>query len=279
MAIESSAKFISELNEAYPRNRDFIKEGDDHLRLVKSVIKTTFPFIDSEIRLPSSKLNRLDRSLTYDDSDVLTISSNLTIEENLSLNAGGNRLENLGDPKEEQDIITVSYLQTKGIWPVGSIFISADSRNPSESLGFGTWVPFASGRIVVGTGSHSDGSGDLLTFANEASGGSYGHRLSTKEIPKHSHRISNAQTSVSGNHNHDVITYGAQYGVNHPTDHVNFYGCTFTETEYLGIHGGNVLEDGNHTHNLSGGVSVSGKGETHNNVQPYMVCHFWKRTA
>lgn len=34
-------------------------------------------------------------------------------------------------------------------WPVGSIFISAVSTNPTTLLGFGTWAAFGAGRVLV----------------------------------------------------------------------------------------------------------------------------------
>jgi hypothetical protein len=42
MTVES-ASYISQLNTANPGASDNISEGDDHLRLIKSVLKTQFP--------------------------------------------------------------------------------------------------------------------------------------------------------------------------------------------------------------------------------------------
>lgn len=35
-------------------------------------------------------------------------------------------------------------------WPVGAIFISVSPTNPHTSLGFGTWVHFGQGRVLIG---------------------------------------------------------------------------------------------------------------------------------
>lgn len=35
-------------------------------------------------------------------------------------------------------------------WPVGSVFIAVVSTNPGTLLGFGTWVAFGTGRVLVG---------------------------------------------------------------------------------------------------------------------------------
>lgn len=42
MPIEQ-AQFIGDLDETYPLQDDVVSEGDDHLRLTKTVLKTTFP--------------------------------------------------------------------------------------------------------------------------------------------------------------------------------------------------------------------------------------------
>jgi len=42
MAVET-ALYPSQLNTALPASSDFVSEGDDHLRLLKTVVKTTFP--------------------------------------------------------------------------------------------------------------------------------------------------------------------------------------------------------------------------------------------
>ena len=42
MTVES-ASFVSGLVPAYPPGSDSISEGDDHLRLIKSVLQGTFP--------------------------------------------------------------------------------------------------------------------------------------------------------------------------------------------------------------------------------------------
>ena len=48
MTVES-ASFISGLNASYPPGSDSISEGDDHLRLIKTVLKATLPNADEAI--------------------------------------------------------------------------------------------------------------------------------------------------------------------------------------------------------------------------------------
>lgn len=51
---------ISELNENYPiGSSDFISQGDDHLRLLKTAIKATFPNVADTIHVSHTVLNYL----------------------------------------------------------------------------------------------------------------------------------------------------------------------------------------------------------------------------
>jgi hypothetical protein len=69
------------------------------------------------------------------------------------------------------------------LYPVGSIYINAtDSTNPSTLLGYGTWVAFGEGRVLVGLDS-SDTDFDTA----EETGGSKTHTLTVDEIPAHTH--------------------------------------------------------------------------------------------
>jgi hypothetical protein len=59
------------------------------------------------------------------------------------------------DPIQTDKAIRGIYEMMKGVqrrqaWPVGSIFISINGENPSELLGYGTWVPYGSGRVIIG---------------------------------------------------------------------------------------------------------------------------------
>ncbi len=72
------------------------------------------------------------------------------------------------------------------VYPVGSIYINATSAtNPATLLGFGTWVAFGAGKVIVGLDS-SDTDFDTA----EETGGAKTHTLSISEIPSHTHSLS-----------------------------------------------------------------------------------------
>ena len=69
------------------------------------------------------------------------------------------------------------------IYPVGSIYINAAvTTNPATLLGFGTWVAFGTGRMMVGYDA-SDTDFDAL----QETGGAKTHTLTTSELPSHTH--------------------------------------------------------------------------------------------
>lgn len=71
------------------------------------------------------------------------------------------------------------------VYPVGSIYLSLNSTNPSGLFG-GTWEQFAQGRTLIGVGELNDGS-TLKSFEVGATGGKFEHILSVDEMPKHGH--------------------------------------------------------------------------------------------
>lgn len=136
------------------------------------------------------------------------------------------------------------------IYPVGSIYMSVNSTNPSNYFG-GTWVSWGQGRVPVGVNSS-----DSNFSAAEKTGGEKSHTLTVNEIPSHAHTIPGS-----------TVSWGT--GVN--AVHIN-------ESVMLGTTGTNqllFLSDGE-TNLKTGEI---GGSNAHNNLQPYITCYMWKRTA
>ena len=103
------------------------------------------------------------------------------------------------------------------IYPIGSIYISVNSANPSTLFG-GTWAAFATGRTLVGYDSS-----DTDFNAGEKTGGAKTVTLAAANIPKHRHSFTPAGTvskptftgtavntgNQSANHTHTVTEYYA----------------------------------------------------------------------
>ena len=59
MGLETGT-YISDLNSSNPVAGDPVNEGDDHIRLVKSTVKATFPSITGAVTSTHTELNLLD---------------------------------------------------------------------------------------------------------------------------------------------------------------------------------------------------------------------------
>lgn len=156
-------------------------------------------------------------------------------------------------------------------WPVGSIFMGATAVNPATLLGGGTWVRWGQGRVPV-----SQDSGQTEFDTLEETGGSKTHTLTSAEMPAHTHSI---------NHDHGVVT-SSDDAHSHTVSAQNNFGAGG-----VAVAGGTGGLDGtrntssdthNHTVDLpafTGTSGSTGSGGAHNNLQPYIVCYMWKRTA
>lgn len=122
---------------------------------------------------------------------------------------------------------------------VGDIIFSTSDENPSTIYG-GTWVAWGKGQVPVGVDTSDS---DFKTV--EKTGGEKEHTLTVVEMPSHTH----AQYVTSDNQ------AGGGIRVDYTKDG--------TSLPYLqGIDTGS-----------------SGENQPHNNLQPYITCYMWKRTA
>ena len=134
------------------------------------------------------------------------------------------------------------------IYPVGSIYFNmAVATNPGTLLGFGTWVAYAEGKVLVGlAGSGTFDALDESLGAETSTTGS--HTLTIAEMPSHTHTI-------------------------HDTNHTNTPDSTDTTASEYGQYGAT-----SGTSAATGG----GTGHTHGStptLQPSVTVHMWKRTA
>jgi microcystin-dependent protein len=153
------------------------------------------------------------------------------------------------------------------IYPIGCIYTTTVSTNPSTVFGFGTWVSFASGRVLVGV----DGSQSEFDTVEET-GGAKTHTLTVDEIPSHTHtQDAHSHSITDPGHNHSVTVYSTDANGNF-FDRTNGGGASGTasvDTNTTGI----TIDSATATNQNTGG------GQSHNNLQPYITVYFWKRTA
>lgn len=158
------------------------------------------------------------------------------------------------------------------IYPVGSIYMSANNVSPQTFLG-GTWVEWGAGRVPVGVSSSDT---DFNTA--EKTGGEKTHRLSVDEMPWHDHSGTNSTVETVTIHTRP--TGGALYYLGINTYTVKYDVNEQTQEYMVAPAGGSVLNVENGTViNSQYGVCPNGSGVAHNNLQPYITCYMWKRTA
>lgn len=152
-------------------------------------------------------------------------------------------------------IATTAFVTTalQSLYPVGSIYINAGvSTNPATLLGFGTWVAFGAGRVMVGLNG-----ADPLFDALEETGGS-----KDAVVVSHSHTASSSVSDPGHSHSY-VGGVGSVPSVNGDT-----------------IYSANV-QTGSATTGItvSTTVNATGSSGTNANLQPYVTVAMWKRTA
>ena len=133
-------------------NTSWVEVGDldnPNLGLMRA---SYFPNINNNITATDEELNKTD-GLTATTTE-------------LNLLSGKTALPNVEDA-----------------YPIGSIYMNAsNSANPSSLLGFGTWVAFGAGRVLVGLDS---GQSEFDSIGE--TGGSKTHTLTEAEMPSHNH--------------------------------------------------------------------------------------------
>ena len=128
----------------------------------------------------------------------------------------------------------------KKMYPVGSIYTSNDlSNNPMNILGFGTWERVKEQFIL--------GAGD--TYTNGATGGEAEHKLTTSEMPAHSHGPLYWNNGLS---------IGIGTGVSG-----NYYRVSSSTS-------GNTISTEAQT-------AGAGGSKAHNNMPPYRAVYMWQR--
>ena len=292
MTVEK-AGFVSELNTSWPLSGDLIKEGDDHIRLIKTTLTNTFSSFNKKLTISADTMNLLDANLKFDSDSVscnktfLMSGSAKTFNFNkdgIDTNKNivtGVPLPRAGDAGLD-DAVSRRYLERNGgmvaSWPVGSIYISATSTNPNQLFGFGTWQQFAPGRVLVGYGVGNDGTDSINYNTVLAQGGKYYHTLTSGEMPSHSHPHDIGGRALSnGAHYHRFMGDDGLEAFNFKESYINYDARS---------HGGNggiyrTTTDGAHEHSLqiTGGVQTTGGNQKHNNIQPYIVVYMFRRTA
>ena len=143
-----------------------------------------------------------------------------------------------------KDVVThVQLASAIQVYKVGDIYITTSSQDPAIKFGYGVWEKFAKGRTLVGHTDDVTSNSPDWTKVVGMTYGDYNHKLTTSEIPSHTHQIGQGSVNPTGD-----------------SDPLYASGDDKTATA-----------DSYSTSKATGG------DQPHNNVQPSIVVYFWKR--
>lgn len=173
-------------------------------------------------------------------------------------------------------------------YPIGAIYCSTVSTNPTELFGFGTWEYIEQGRVLLSQGNK---------YNAGTTGGAETHTLTVAEMPSHKHggttgdggaHTHTGTAQDAGEHTHSGYLYNAGGGKGNYKGFLGMsdrivlvppYPNTTCDVDVKsgGNHSHTIAIDstGNHTHT----INQEGGGQAHNIMQPYLSVYMWKRVA
>lgn len=140
-------------------------------------------------------------------------------------------------------VVTVPYYR------VGDLFLTTIATNPSNFLG-GKWELFGPGRCLVCVDT-SDSNFNTV----KKTGGEKTHKLTVNEMPSHNHQYED----ITGNR-----SLNGQFGRSGYYESESYMGVTNSVIAYA---------------DADFRMTYVGGSESHNNLQPYITCYVWIRTA
>jgi hypothetical protein len=149
-------------------------------------------------------------------------------------------------------------------YPVGSIYMSTVSTNPNTLFGFGTWVTYGSGRVLIS----QDG-----TYTAGSTGGSATTTLIEANLPSHSHSASSSSSVSDPGHRHQIggRDSTANEGGDPNSEFVRDYPSVqnpYSSTVTTGI-----------SVSTSTSIGNTGSGTAFSNLPPYIAVYMWNRTV
>jgi hypothetical protein len=184
MALEdlTGTKYIDDLVSTNPAAGDNVSEGDDHIRGIKNVLKTTFPSIDGAITATDTELNYVDGVTSAIQTQIDSKTTNATHSGEVT----GATALTIADNVVDEANLKVSNTPTNGY------FLSAQSG----ATGGMSWAE------VDALPSQSSNSGKYLTTNGSAASWAVldtDANTTTKGLYEHAHTIAANYSITSGN--------------------------------------------------------------------------------
>lgn len=154
------------------------------------------------------------------------------------------------------------------VYPVGSIYMSVNSTDPSGLFG-GGWTRLKD-RFLLAAGD---------TYAVNSTGGSATHTLTTSEMPSHSH--TKGSMNITGTLSkiefdpQPKATDSVSTGALSASNEIEYWRAQGTSKTISAIRNLNFNAANNNS--WTGSTSSVGEGSAHNNMPPYITVYVWKR--
>jgi len=156
-------------------------------------------------------------------------------------------------------IATTAFVTTglQAAYPVGSIYMSTVATNPNTFFGFGTWVTFGTGRMLIS----QDGS----TYTAGSTGGSATTTLIEANLPSHNHSATSTVSDPGHTHTSNAQVYNGQSLAGGGSQTVYPQGATINSNT-TGI-------------TVATTIGNTGSGTAATTISPYIAVYMWNRTV
>lgn len=175
-------------------------------------------------------------------TSAVTSQSAATLKSNLSLTKSDVGLGNVDNTSDATKLAAT----LAAVYPVGCIYTEITGTNPNTTFGFGTWVAFGAGRVMVGYDS-----GNVQFDTAEETGGAL----------THNHALSSSGWAES--HHTGTSVFQNRVATSNWTANI-------TQVVTSGAANSTTRD---------AGIKLGGGTDLNSSLQPYIVVHFWKRTA
>jgi microcystin-dependent protein len=252
--------YIDGLDASQPGATDPLSQADDHIRMIKTVLKQTFPNVSGAVTPTDASLNLLSGLQSIADA-VYPVGC-------------------IYESTVATDPSTLFPGTTWSSFGQGKMLVGSDS-----------------GDTDFATGGLSSGSKTVALTTAQMPTHNHGHTLGTGNAGSHSHSVSGTAASA-GSHSHGTnvrfsthaALVGGQTTVTAGNGNVstgvfphNGTGTTGNNTTNHSGHTHSVSGSTNtvsaHNHSITGSISNAGNGDAHDNMPPYIVVYRWKRDS
>lgn len=239
MGLET-ASYIKGLNSSNPLSTDSLGQIDDHLRLIKAVLKNTFPNLDGPVTVTPKELNS--------PIPIGVITAWYGAEANVPAGwaiCDGRTV----DRTDGGGKITTPDLRDK-------VPIGASSTRPQGSV------------VASGTGTTAGGGAINTTFGTSQNGdhahggATAGHSLTVDQLPPHTHGLPNLWNMGTGAVAQMNLFGGGDIYLANQTGS--------TGSGHAHAHG--IVADGNHAHTVT--VTVGDHTHSYSTIPPHVALHY-----